>query len=266
MGMQRIPANVLRATLVAILALPLLAAQTIQLKRGQRIYVVVVRTVGDAQLFNSCPPTHPPAGFHQTAFLPAKPVTFRAPELFSSREELVPGGIPDAELKSRLEKEFQKQKKYQIVSSPQDADFVFLAEAKFIAIVGATIKSQDGPKPPEFPIPRLSSDGSIETPDIVFPLPNPGGIYFKSGQLDEKANLLLRAFAIVVQAGNRENINDAFLHISEDLSHQYTLCYYPANRSRDDAFRRIRVEVDRGEVKIQTRSGYRVGTQAANAK
>jgi VWFA-related protein len=70
----------------------------------------------------------------------------------------------------------------------------------------------------------------------------------------------------VVQAANRESINDAFLHISEDLSHQYTLCYYPANRSHDDAFRRIRVEVDRSEVKIQTRSGYRVGTQAPSVK
>jgi VWFA-related protein len=198
MGMQRIPANVLRATLVVILVLPLLAAQTIQFKRGQRIYVVAVRTVGDERLFNSCPPTHPPSGFHQSVRFSMPPVTFHAPELFSSREEIVPGGIPDAELKSRLEKEFQKQKKYQVVSSPQDADFVFLVEDEFIAIVDATIKSQDGPKPPEFPKPPI--DGS-NSPDIVFPPPNRGDNYFRAVPMDEKPDLLLRAFAIVVPAG-----------------------------------------------------------------
>lgn len=214
MGMQRIRANLLRVVLVAVLALPLLAAQTIQFKRGQRIYVIAVRTVGDAQLFSSCPPTHPPSGFHQSA-LPMPPVTFHAPELFSSREEIVPGGIPDADLKGRLEKEFQKQKKFQIVSSPQDADFVFLVEAKFIAIVDATIKSQDGPKPPEFPQPPI--DGS-RSPHIVFPPPNPGGNYFQAVPMDEKPNLLLRAFAIVVPAGLfRQDLDDSAALLKEQI-------------------------------------------------
>jgi uncharacterized protein YbaP (TraB family) len=43
MGMQRIPTKALWAILVVMLALPLLAAQTVQFKRGQRVYVVAMR-------------------------------------------------------------------------------------------------------------------------------------------------------------------------------------------------------------------------------
>ena len=198
--MQRIPTKALWAILVVMLALPLLAAQTVQFKRGQRVYVVAVRSVGDTQLLTSCPQTNPRPGIHVPGFA-MPPVIFHAPELFSSMNEMVPGGISDPELKSRLEKEFQKQKKYQVVSSPRDADFVFLADADFIAIVDATIRSQEGPNPLQFPRTQASNDGSIGPPEIVFPPPNPRGQYFRAVPMDEKPNLLLRAFAIVVPVG-----------------------------------------------------------------
>jgi VWFA-related protein len=93
---------------------------------------------------------------------------------------------------------------------------------------------------------------------------NKDRVYARAGQF--LRDLSSAGGGRVMQAANRENINDAFLHISEDLSHQYTLCYYPCNRTHDDAFRKIRVEVGRAGVKIQTRSGYRAAVQAPSAK
>jgi VWFA-related protein len=67
-------------------------------------------------------------------------------------------------------------------------------------------------------------------------------------------------------AATMKNLDDAFIQIAEELSLQYTLCYYPRNQSRDGTYRRIRVEVERPGVKIRARPGYRAGTQPATEK
>jgi len=52
------------------------------------------------------------------------------------------------------------------------------------------------------------------------------------------------------------DLDQAFAQIAEELSLQYTLCYYPRNQNKDGTFRRIRVEVDRPGVKVRARPGY----------
>jgi hypothetical protein len=42
-----------------------------------------------------------------------------------------------------------------------------------------------------------------------------------------------------------------------ELKYQYTLCYYPSAPAADNAFRSIRVTLDRPGARIRARSGYR---------
>ncbi len=52
-------------------------------------------------------------------------------------------------------------------------------------------------------------------------------------------------------------LSDAFSQIADDLRHQYTLCYYPADQRRDGSYRSIRVKIDKPGVRVRARSGYR---------
>jgi VWFA-related protein len=58
-------------------------------------------------------------------------------------------------------------------------------------------------------------------------------------------------------ASNVPSLTEAFCLIAEDLRHQYTICYYPGEAAGDGSHRTIRVTVDRADVKIQARRGYR---------
>ncbi len=55
-------------------------------------------------------------------------------------------------------------------------------------------------------------------------------------------------------------------HVAKDLRNQYTIAYSPTNQALDGTFRKIKVTVDRPEVKVQTRSGYfaDAGTQTTS--
>jgi VWFA-related protein len=61
----------------------------------------------------------------------------------------------------------------------------------------------------------------------------------------------------LIHAENVPSLNEAFKEIAQELRRQYTLCYYPADPKNDDAYHRIRVTVDRGNITLRTRSGYR---------
>jgi VWFA-related protein len=57
-----------------------------------------------------------------------------------------------------------------------------------------------------------------------------------------------------------ENIGDtkqAFASIAEELRRQYWLGYYPTNTTRDGRYRKIRVTVNKPEVAVRARDGYR---------
>lgn len=53
-----------------------------------------------------------------------------------------------------------------------------------------------------------------------------------------------------------DQIDLACQQVSEELRRQYTLGYYPTNRSKDGSYRRIRVEAKKGNFKVRTRDGY----------
>jgi VWFA-related protein len=54
-----------------------------------------------------------------------------------------------------------------------------------------------------------------------------------------------------------DELHDAFGDLLQELSNQYLLGYSSSNNRRDDAWRRIRVDVD-GHHEVRARQGYRV--------
>lgn len=60
----------------------------------------------------------------------------------------------------------------------------------------------------------------------------------------------------VINVRNDEGLRKAFDTIAEELRSQYVIGYYPSNIKRDGTFRKIRVDVDRADLKILARRGY----------
>jgi Ca-activated chloride channel family protein len=52
-------------------------------------------------------------------------------------------------------------------------------------------------------------------------------------------------------------LRDAFAGIAEELGHQYTIAYRPLNRARDGKWRKLEVKVNREDLTVRTRKGYR---------
>lgn len=52
-------------------------------------------------------------------------------------------------------------------------------------------------------------------------------------------------------------LRDAFTGIADELGHQYTIAYRPANQLRDGKWRTLEVKVSRENLQIRTRKGYR---------
>jgi Ca-activated chloride channel family protein len=52
-------------------------------------------------------------------------------------------------------------------------------------------------------------------------------------------------------------LRDAFTGIAEELGHQYTISYRPANHKRDGKWRALEVKLSREDLTVRTRKGYR---------
>lgn len=52
-------------------------------------------------------------------------------------------------------------------------------------------------------------------------------------------------------------LRDAFTGIADELGHQYTVSYRPANQTRDGKWRTLEVKVKREDLTVRTRKGYR---------
>ena len=52
-------------------------------------------------------------------------------------------------------------------------------------------------------------------------------------------------------------LRDAFTGIAEELGHQYTISYRPANNKRDGKWRALEVKLSREDLTVRTRKGYR---------
>ena len=76
-----------------------------------------------------------------------------------------------------------------------------------------------------------------------------------------EAEFVLRQFA--QETGGRsffvqkaEELTGVYGQISDELSSQYTMGYTPRNAKRDGAWRRLQVQVARGNVTVRTKRGY----------
>jgi len=60
----------------------------------------------------------------------------------------------------------------------------------------------------------------------------------------------------VIRVNKIQNTSGAFQRIADELRTQYLLGYTPSNPRTDPGFRKIKVRVNHGDYKVQTRSGY----------
>ncbi|HUJ30933.1 MAG TPA: VWA domain-containing protein [Candidatus Acidoferrum sp.] len=59
-----------------------------------------------------------------------------------------------------------------------------------------------------------------------------------------------------IEVRSQKSLEKAFDQISEELRSQYLIGYYPTNAKRDGTFRKIKVDVNRPDVKLLARRGY----------
>jgi Ca-activated chloride channel family protein len=60
-----------------------------------------------------------------------------------------------------------------------------------------------------------------------------------------------------VATGGGQVLRDAFAGIADELGHQYTIAYKPTNTARDGKWRTLEVKVDREDLTVRSRKGYR---------
>jgi Ca-activated chloride channel family protein len=94
-----------------------------------------------------------------------------------------------------------------------------------------------------------------------FAVPPPPG-YATFGELYARAVRYLRDLTShsggrLFHAETMGSLQEAFSQVAQELSLQYTLCYYPADQKRGGSYRRLRVTVDRPDVIVRARTGYR---------
>ena len=73
--------------------------------------------------------------------------------------------------------------------------------------------------------------------------------------------LASRSGGQVHRADTLAMLPQAFAAIAAELSTQYSLGYYPANRNKDGKYRKIQVKTTRKDVAIRARPGYRAKQQ-----
>jgi Ca-activated chloride channel homolog len=81
-----------------------------------------------------------------------------------------------------------------------------------------------------------------------------------SGYLRELAE---RSGARLYQADNVPSLNRAFAQIAGELRNQYWLSYYPTKAARDGSYRRLRVSVNRSDIILRAREGYRASADGS---
>jgi VWFA-related protein len=127
-------------------------------------------------------------------------------------------------------------------------------------LVGPLVVGRRSIPPPIFrptPFPRFPRGGRRRW--LFDPAPSQRGTrhedYVRAGQyLRELAD---RSGARLYHADSTGKLKKAFAQIAEELRHQYSLSYYPANAARDGSFRRIRVRVEPPNLVVRAREGYR---------
>jgi VWFA-related protein len=125
-----------------------------------------------------------------------------------------------------------------------------------------------------WPLPSPSPPGRRRWPFINYQFPQwpqgraPSGGGTGSGDYRRGARYLQeladRSGGRLYNADTLYNLAQAFSSIAEELRHQYALSYYPTNAKKDGTYRRVKVRVEKPELIVRAREGYRaaVETQA----
>jgi len=79
-------------------------------------------------------------------------------------------------------------------------------------------------------------------------------------------DLAERTGARLFQSENINSASQAFSQIARELREQYSLSYYPTNTAHDGSYRRIRITVNRPNVAVRARPGYRAATNSSPSK
>lgn len=74
------------------------------------------------------------------------------------------------------------------------------------------------------------------------------------------AALVEKSGGRLLRADTLASLPDAFEQIAAELRTQYSIGYYPTNKTRDDTYRKIKVTSSRKDVVIRARPGYRSPT------
>ena len=125
------------------------------------------------------------------------------------------------------------------------------------------------PAPPQGPPTGPFPDSTNRTPPPINPGPPTNGREARDdsikGMLDQAylmadsylKELADRSGGQVHRADTLAMLPQAFAAIAAELSTQYSLGYYPANRNKDGKYRKIQVKTTRKDVAIRARPGYR---------
>ncbi|MEK6337199.1 MAG: VWA domain-containing protein [Acidobacteriota bacterium] len=70
-------------------------------------------------------------------------------------------------------------------------------------------------------------------------------------------NLAEKSGGRYISSPGGQELRDAFASIAEELGHQYTIGYRPSNRARDGRWRAIQLKLQKPDITVRTRKGYR---------
>ena len=70
-------------------------------------------------------------------------------------------------------------------------------------------------------------------------------------------NLAEKSGGRYIASPGGQELRDAFASIAEELGHQYTIGYRPTNRARDGRWRAIQLKLQKPDITVRTRKGYR---------
>lgn len=79
-------------------------------------------------------------------------------------------------------------------------------------------------------------------------------------------DLALRSGSRTIDVETTTDLHQAFNTIAEELRKQYWLGYYPENTERDGSYRRIKVNVNKPDIVIRSRQGYRAAQDSMSPK
>lgn len=127
-------------------------------------------------------------------------------------------------------------------------------------------RRRGGRRPPviinPWPLPRWPQPSGRRWPMASLPQRGSSPEEYRRGA-QYLRELAERSGARLYQADTLGNLSQAFSLIADELRHQYTLSYYPTNTARDGSYRRIRVIVNRPDLVVRARAGYRAASGEA---